>query len=225
MILILRGHIRDSFDTPKLYEFIKDLYTIDPDLKIFIHTWYIYANNISWRKIDTNNRVVTEEVILKYFGEHLSQLINHIIIDDDSKIELIGNLEGFINNGPMPIIGWKNYWYGKYKIIQHIKDFNNIDETKPIINMRFDLFDNRHSSSKETYINYIKNNMEGKKTFTKNVFLRDEEFKGIDNIYIGNIKSMYNLIFFFHKYLDLILKKYKDTLHQEFFVYRINNKL
>jgi hypothetical protein len=223
MILIIRGHIRDSFNSSKLYDYIKDLYIIDSNLKIFIHTWNIFANNISWRQIDINNTIVTEEIIYSYFGDKFKNLIKKIIIDDDSKIQIIGNLDGYINKGPMPIIGWKNYWYGKYKIIEYIKKNMEDTLTTMVINMRFDLFDNRHSSSKETYINYIKSNIGN--TFTKNIFLRDQEFKGVDNIYIGNIQTMYKLIYFFYYFLDVILMKYNDTLHQEFFVYRINNKL
>ena len=51
----------------------------------------------------------------------------NIIIDDDATIQLIGNLNGNINNGPMPIIGWKNYWYGKYKIIEYKQIYNKIN--------------------------------------------------------------------------------------------------
>ena len=38
MILIIRGHIRDSFNTKELYNLVKELHIIIPDVKIFIHT-------------------------------------------------------------------------------------------------------------------------------------------------------------------------------------------
>jgi hypothetical protein len=41
MILILRGHIRNSFDNNKLYELIKLIYEKNSDLMIYIHTWSI----------------------------------------------------------------------------------------------------------------------------------------------------------------------------------------
>ena len=113
MILIIRGHIRQSFETSNLIDFIKSIHHIFPDIKIYIHTWNIFSNNLSWRPIQINNTIVTEEIIYNYFGE-LKHLIKHIIIDNDSNIKLIGNLHGRIN-GSMPIHGWKNYWYGKYK--------------------------------------------------------------------------------------------------------------
>jgi hypothetical protein len=222
MILIIRGHIRNAFETKQLYNLIKEIYTIFPDLKIFIHTWNIFANNISWRKIIINNQNVDNKIIYDYFDD-FKDLIKNIIIDDDTKINLIGNLSGNINKGPMPIIGWKNYWYGKHKIIDYIYE-TNIDENEMIVNCRFDIMSNSNSFDNKTIVDFIKNN--NKKIFTKNIFLyNDEHHCGIDNIYIGNIKTMYKLINNFFYNLDDILIKNNDTKHQEMLVYRINNIL
>ena len=138
MILIFRGHIRDSFKTKELYNLTKKLYNVFPNLKIFIHTWNIFANNISWREISYNSQPVNETIIHGYFDD-LKHLIHHVIIDDDSKIQLIGNLCGNIGNGPMPIVGWKNYWYGKHKIIDFMINNTDIDETEMVVNCRFDI--------------------------------------------------------------------------------------
>ena len=78
MIIVIRGHVRNSFETNQLYNFIEELHNIYPDLKIFIHTWNIFANNISWRNIDVNSAQVNEERINNYFGK-LSNCIKHII--------------------------------------------------------------------------------------------------------------------------------------------------
>ena len=222
MILIIRGHIRDSFETKKLYNLIKETHAIIPDLKIFIHTWNIFANNISWRNINVNEQCVDDKVIYDYFDD-LGHLIKNIIIDDDSKINLIGNLSGKINNGPMPIIGWKNYWYGKHKIIDYLYNIN-IDDSETIVNFRFDILNNSNSFDKEIIINFIKNH--SKMIFTKNLFLFDDEYHtGIDNIYIGNIKTLHKLSTKFFNELDDILIKNNDIRNQEILVYRINKNL
>ena len=92
MILIIRGHIRDSFENDKLLNLVKEIYSIDSTLKIYIHTWTIFANTISWRHIQPNNTIVTKDIIYNYFKnsglEHILELDN-IIIDDDTKIEFI----------------------------------------------------------------------------------------------------------------------------------------
>lgn len=223
MFLILRGHIRDSFSNNDLFNFVHTLTRMHRGLKIFIHTWNIHSNGISWQTIRTNEKIVTEDVIKNYF-RNLSKFIDTIIIEDDSKINLIGNTEGKINNGLMPLIGWKNYWYGKYSIISAIKQ-KYPHEKCAIINCRFDLFKNSNSElfNCQSVIHFISNNK--KHIFTKNVFYKDEEFLGVDNIYIGNLNTMYTLVEYFHKYLDSILQNNTDTIHQEFLVYRMNNQI
>ena len=222
MILIIRGHIRNSFETKSLYNLLKEIHTIFPSLKIFIHTWNIFASNISWRKVNINEENVNDKIIYDYFDD-LKHLIKHIIIDDDNKINLIGNLSGKINNGPMPIIGWKNYWYGKHKIIDYLYN-SNIDENEMIINCRFDIVNIINNLDEKQIVNFIKNN--SNTIFTKNIFFyNDENHFGIDNIYVGNINTMYKLINIFFNELDDILIKNNDTIHQEYLVYRINTIL
>ena len=218
VVLIIRGHIRESFETPDLFNFIKDL-SLKINLRIYIHTWSTFANNISWRDIKQNNNKVTQEIIYNYFGE-LKHLIDHIIIDDSDKIELIGNLKGTINNGPMPLIGWKNYWYGKYKIIKYIKERLN---GNVVVNLRFDVLNNSNNFDKDFLIDFIIKNVNNK--FTKNTFIFDYENNGIDNIYIGNVKTMYDLTHTFFYNLDDILAKNNDTVNQEKLVYRINQTI
>ena len=222
MILIIRGHIRNSFKTKDLYNLIKKLHSIFSDLKIFIHTWNVFSNNISWRKIDINNENVNDVIIYDYFGD-LKDIIEHIIIDDDSKIQLIGNLTGKIDKSRVPIIGWKNYWYGKYKIIEYLYN-KNIDKNEMIINCRFDIMDNSNNFNEATIISFIQAN--SKMTLNKNIFVfNDEHHNGIDNIYIGNINTMYKLINTFFYELDDIIIKNNNTYHPERLVYRINSNI
>jgi hypothetical protein len=218
MILIIRGHIRESFNTLDFINLIRSIYKINNNLNIYIHTWNIFSNNKSWRRIESNLTVVTKEIIYNYFQE-LGHLIKEIIIDDDSKIILIGELEGKIKNCLMPIICWKNYWYGKYKIINYIHNLNINDL---IINCRFDVLNNSYSFTHDDIINFINNNKN--REFIKNVFIREYECTGIDNIYIGNINTMYKLIYEFYFNLDEIIKN-NDTNHPEYLVFRINNDL
>ena len=91
MILILRGHIRDAFHNQDLKNLVTDMYHMDPTLKIYIHTWNVYSNGVSWRNVDINPQRVNAQTIESYFNE-LAPLIQHIIIDDDASISLIGNV-------------------------------------------------------------------------------------------------------------------------------------
>jgi hypothetical protein len=89
--------------------------------------------------------------------------------------------------------------------------------------MRFDLLNNWINFSYHQILDFVQRNIGG--NFDKNVFLEDRELWGMDNIYIGNIYTMISLSNFFHQNLDYVLKENSDTIHQEFLVYRINNKL
>ncbi len=109
MILILRGHIRKSFDDNKLYNLIKIIYNNNECLEVYISTFNKLQSNISWRYIEEINVVVNEEYIYNYFKD-LTFLIKKILIIDDQKIDLVGNLLGKLSKSNMPVIGWKRYW-------------------------------------------------------------------------------------------------------------------
>ncbi len=221
MILILRGHIRGSFNTKELYNFVKELYTIFSHLTIYIHTWHIFSNNISWRDIKTDDNIIEPSAIFNYFND-LKHLIKTIIIDDDSKIKLIGNLVGNVGISKMPLKGWKNYWYGKYSIINYIYN-THTDKNEFVINTRFDLFSNSCSCNYDCaqIIKFLKKNYLN--VFTENKFLRNEYFDGVDNIYIGNIDTMYALISKFYLGLDNILISNNQYINQERLVFLFNN--
>ena len=219
MILVIRGHIRDSFSNKKLYNFIERLYNLFPTLVIFIHTWDIFSNNISWRQVPIDNTFVTKDTIYNYFGT-LRDCINQILIDDDNQIELRGRLEGKINNGNCPILGWKNHWYGQYQIFDYIyKNFNC--ENRLVINTRFDILNFINMVNEDRILDFIfKNN---NITPSKNIFIVNEEMEGIDNIYLGNIETMYKLVHIFHYDLDNILTQFPDVENQEKLVFKINS--
>ena len=221
MILLLRGHIRSSFSNYYLKNLIKEIYNEDKDLVIYISTFNIIQNSTSWRKIATINTTVTEEMIKNYFKE-LSFLIKKIIIIDDSKIELIGNKAGNVCKSGMPLIGWKRYWYGKYQIINYINEtFENKNEV--VLNLRFDVFSNSFSIDKKKILNLIRETKNN--NFLKNEFTSKSFCCGIDNVYIGDIKTQYTLISNFYNNLDDIISKNKHIINQEHLVYIENNKL
>jgi hypothetical protein len=219
-ILIIRGHIRNSFKTQQLYHFINKIYNLNPNLKIFIHTWNIFSNNLSWREINPNYNIVNEELIRSYF-KNLSFLIEDIIIDDDSNIKLIGDTTGKICAASKK--GWKNYWYGKFRIIEHIKN-KNLNEDTMIINTRFDILNNSFNLPEAKLLDLVTKSNGIK--FTKNIFLHSSFYYGMDNFYVGNINTMYNLIYQFNHNLDqiLTLTKYKIRGHEQL-VYIRNNLL
>ena len=220
MILILTGHIRDSFNDTKLYDLVKDIVKIKTNINIYIyiHTLNVYANSLSQRIIHQDNRPVTNDIIYEYFKD-LKGLIKNIIIIINNNIKLIGNLDGKIPGANQNLRGWKNYIYGKYKIIEYIYNkYQNKNEI--VINCRFDVLGNSRPQKHHEILNLINNIKHNK--FDKNKFLRKYEFDGIDNIYIGNIETMFQLTKYFYFELDKILMENNNHCSPEILWYRMN---
>jgi hypothetical protein len=219
MILFLRGHIRDSFENNRLYNFIFYL-SNKYNLYIFIHTWNIISSNISWREIKTNKGLVTPSVIQNYF-KHIK--IKKIIIDTDNNIELNGITEGRIKTTLMPIKGWKYMWYGMNRLSEYILDnlkVHNLTENTYTLNTRFDYFNNSTISQyienpdKLTNYNFM-NTIFDFKTEYINFLINPPHFFGIDNLYFGKFYKIYYTIKLFHIKLDNIIDCFDYIYAQE----------
>ena len=221
MIIILRGHIRNSFHNRFLYDFIRNLYESNNNIDIYIHTWNIVQSKLSWRQINQIDYNVDETMIKEYFGE-LSFLIKHIIIDDDKKIKLIGKKRGFISGTTCPVKAWKNYWYGKFKVIDYVKSLE-ISNNCTVLNFRFDVFCNPNLFSPHHIYDFVIKNINNE--FNENLFVNDKFFLGCDNFYMGNIETMYKLTYHFHFNLDKIISNIPVITHQEGLVMVENCKL
>lgn len=226
LIILLRGHVRDGLnDNSQLYDLIKELNN-QYDIKIYIHTWNIVQSNVSHRRMIQNNYPVTHDKINTYFKD-LSSKIKHIIIDNDKNIQLNGKTEGIIV-GRCPLIGWKNMWYGKHRIIEYIahQSHNSNVEKLPeiVLNMRFDILSvHTHALTIPRVCDFIKNKYAEK--YEKNKFIYDENGSGIDNIYIGSIDTQYKLINHFHTNLDQIITENPSITCQEHLVFTENDTI
>ena len=225
-ILILRGHIRESFDDDDLYHFVKKIITYGP-IEIYISTWNVYSNNLSWRHVKKDDRYVDKDTIYDYFRD-VKDNIKHIIIEDDKNIKLIGNTEGNVGGGKMPLRGWKNMWYGNYNIIQYLSKIKSSNEI--VINTRIDILknSNRLIYNNEILLTFIKYNIgiSNCSQINKNIFVFNKEYVGIDNIFSGTIKTMQKLITHFQFNMDSIISSYGEfKFPHELLVFRENEKI
>ena len=221
LIINLRGHVRDSFNTPQLYIFLKMLSNYFT-LKIYIHTWNIKSNHISWKKVNKDKSSITEQDIRDYFKD---LPITSILIDDDAHIELIGNKQGKMFSSYMPKIGWKNMWYGMYKTMEEINKHEPPNVL--ILNTRFDVFTNSCKVSEYNLLNWIQKTIHLIKyqKIHNNYLMYDTFTYGMDNQMIGDKHTLYKLIYHFHHHLDEINQLYSFLNHQEFSVHYENIRL
>ena len=217
-VIMLRGHIRDSFNNDKLYNLILNL-SYKYNIRIYIHTWNKKANNISWRHYQENNDIIDDSIILNYFKD---LNVVSITIDDDYLINIEGNKKGNIYSSTMPIIGWKNMWYGIQKVIDVV--YNYEMDNVLILNTRFDVLTNSCKINGDRLVEWISktiNESDGK--INKNIFFKKNDLSGIDNQIIGDKYTMKKLIDHFNKNLDKINDKYKHLISQEYSVYYEND--
>ena len=201
-----------------MYEYISYLSKIYK-LHIFIHTWNIKSNNLSWRPIHKDNSTINENIISNYF-KNIN--IEKIIIDNENDVELIGNVNGNIKTTLMPIKGWKNMWYGIFKITNYILNNANkyhIDVNTYTLNIRFDYFTNptiNQYNFKDLFhlFNFNSNDIQFMKNITEQV-----NMFGIDNIYFGKFYKIYYTTKLFHSNLDNIIKSFTYIYAQEKLVY------
>jgi len=221
VVVLLRGHIRETFKTKRLFDFLKELCD-RYNVRIYVHTWNVYSTNLSWRKIE--NIIVNVSILdIRTYLSGLNCEIKSIEIDDDSKINLIGDTTGNIFSTLLPKLAWKRMWYGINKLTEII----NISEDPGtlIINTRFDLFNNSCSQDKtDKLIRLIDDNLGIE--LTENKFLyKSDNLIGVDNYYVGSSSTMYRLSDNFHTNLDDINSRYIDIYFQEVTVFYENNVL
>lgn len=226
--LILRGHIRDSFESKDMYNFVKHISSIS-NLKLYIHTWCIRNGKQSWKNYDNNfhNIENTEEVTVEKITNYFRDIIiTKIIIDNDQTIQLLGNKEGLICNTKCPIIAWKNMWFGIHKIFSYINQNDICDKT---IECRLDLFASTNSCEsnfeKAFILEKTNNYVLEKNKSTNPSFLTSTLKPGIDNIIYGDFNKIYLLVKLFHEHLDTISQKYPNITHQEYLVPIVSNNI
>ncbi|MDP6828475.1 MAG: hypothetical protein QF515_15395 [Pseudomonadales bacterium] len=225
--LVLRGHIRDSFDNDHLKNFVEKLaknYSVD----VYVQSWVENEAKVSWgkRKLRRDNIIsVNEEYFEKYFGSTLMSKIKKFLIYDDSHIKLIGDVIGSVQS--IPKIAWKNMWYGKYNILKYVKETNiNYDF---IVNMRIDLFTNQISiqqgMNSKKIIKKIDNLLYSKKVSNLHFFDRWIPRRGIDNCYFGPLEKMYEHHKLFHYSLDEIDDRYNGMYNHEKIVFFVAKEI
>ena len=221
--LIIRGHIRNAFERHTLYALIKNVARIY-ELKIYIHTWNVIQNGLSWRYVEPINTEVTEDAVLCYFGKgnpffDMTHLIEKIIVDDDQKIVLHGNLEGTIVGTNTPVRGYKNMFYGMLSAAEYV--YNNVDKDEKVIQTRFDLLSNSRSLSFDEALGFFERDIPSGRRVE---FFHEHYFDGVDNISVASVENMYFFIKHLYENLDELNIKYKDSWNQEFIAFSERDK-
>lgn len=211
--LIIRGHIRSSFEDEKLKSLVDEISKIF-DLKVYVQTWSVFQNNLSWRKLEENREFVTEDKIKNYLEDLPIEVVNII---DDSKIKHHGNTKGRIGKTPCPVLAWKNMYYGKFIASKCVLKKEPADSVT--LQIRFDILSNPFSPKKNDILNFLKIDYELFRNDSlgddRLRFLRMRCFMGVDNIYMATANDMHKFISYMYYEMDRILHFHRRTVHQE----------
>jgi hypothetical protein len=211
--LIVRGHIRSSFDDGRLKELLGNFSELF-DLSIYAQTWEIFQNSLSWREIQTIDKKVTEEIVRDYFGDIK---IKSLSIIDDSSISHFGNTEGTIGRTPCPVLAWKNMYYGMMEASSRV--VASEDPKSITLQMRFDMFSNRFSPSMEEMVEFVKRDyseLDSKDEVEERIrFMRMRCFLGVDNTFLAWTEDLHKFICYMYYDMDRILGFHRRSFHQE----------
>lgn len=211
---LLRGHIRNSFNDKRLLNMIEGL-SSNYELSVYIHTWNIVQSSLSWKRIDEIKLSVDEDFVRSYF-KNINNVIKVVFIEDDTKIKLHGNVEGFIGRTACPVRAWKNMYYGKFQLVNYVASATQAKEVA--VQARLDVMSNQFSMCQKEIEKFIHTNsfdISRGGDEERMRFLRMHPFLGIDNIYMATVEDMQSFINYMYFDMDRILHVHRGTRHQE----------
>ena len=215
LALVIRGHVRDGLFSVDLKKHIDYMQQRGHEVDLFLHSWSESEAQCSYRELDRSHLFsVTPEYLSAYFKGYTAK---KIIVQDDSKIKLHGNLNGCVSSTKCPVIAWKRMWAGKYEIMKYVYDEHRGGYDQ-VISTRYDMFTNPMCVTPNSVLKSIVG--ANQPISFRYPLCKQLGMVGIDNYYCGNIAKMLKLTHDFHKDLDRISEHYPSLSHQEEMVYK-----
>jgi hypothetical protein len=228
----IRGHVRNAFLNKNLISFLQRIKNYC-DFDLYFQTWNVSNTQNSWvhnrrRRIQTCN-ISTKS--FDYFKGNFYHKIKDILILDDNKIQLVGNLDGNISKSNCKIKSWKNMWYGMHQ------GFMQIPHTRYdfVLNTRFDITENyllklcgRYNRQRGTKLNNISDFLRSIDTKMFNPAIYENKKTifsffskvGCDNFIISDYNLQSRILAGMNYSLDLFLEELNfrniETAHQEY---------
>tara|TARA_A100000164_G_C21877789_1_gene758575 strand:- start:99 stop:1259 length:1161 start_codon:yes stop_codon:yes gene_type:complete len=244
LVFVLRGHIRDAFDSSSKIKDFVGLLSKKYNIVIYVHTWNNKeckktwrheASMYSWQK-KPEQLVVTKDTILDYFAD-FKHLIKKISLEDEEKTKLNGRTEGQLTKiCTMPTKSWKYFVHNLYTSLTEILPE---DRHKTIFSLRLDMIQTRlfstwhgfnHDKMLDSFFkiccSYIdRSNLKYKWCKMQSI---GGSSSGYDNALLGDYAYLERIFHLLEMKLDDVLVKCAeqcDSRNQEIFVERLRDKL
>lgn len=232
MNLLLRGHIRNSFENTALRELVKNIVSKIPGIKVYAHSWNVKQSSLSWRKIHDDTTEITPQIISDYLD--IGPNLVKVVVEDDRKIIVAGRVTGTVASTPCPIKGYKLMFYGMMRASELALERSEPEELA--IQTRFDMLSNwvRMSSSRildfldarpgeDEPIRFLIRPGENKRERSLRLdrwMRHGSEYEphwtvGIENTFMATTRNMNRFLTHMYQNFDEADAKYKGANHQE----------
>lgn len=138
MNLILRGHIRNSFEDDALKNLFASILDKVPNVKVYVHSWDVIQSSLSWRRMEENATKVTSEMIRDYL--RIGANLRKVVVEDDREVNVPGRVTGTVASTPCPIKGYKLMFYGMMRGSELVLE--DSDPGELVVQTRFDMLSN-----------------------------------------------------------------------------------
>jgi hypothetical protein len=232
MNLILRGHIRNSFENSDLHDLMLSIVAKVPDIKVYVHSWNVVQSPMSWRGMEENRNKVTPEIISDYLG--IGQNLRRVVVEDDGEVVVPGRVAGTVATTPCPIKGYKLMFYGMMRGSELVLEDSDPEEL--VVQTRFDVLSNWIRTPPERIVEFLDAKPEegepirflirpGENGVERELRLNrwrryGPEYEphwtaGVDNIFMATVKNMNRLLTHMYRRFDEVEAKHKRVRHQE----------
>ena len=207
MKLIIRGHVRQAFESPSLCRLVKNL-NVD---EIYIQTWNKKQSSLSWRPMREIREPVDEIMVQNYFNE---LGVKKIIVLDEAEVQLSGRTEGRLCRTLMPIKGWKYMLHGMKCIVDYVASISNPDDL--VLMTRFDILNFKDAHFIERF---------ARNPCPDLIFANETSMDvsyGADNLILAKCATLVSLL---TKMVDLdsVSERFPEEVHQEALFSKVYN--
>lgn len=232
MNLIIRGHIRNSFENGALRDLVSSVAAKIPEIRVYVHSWDVVQSSVSWRGMKEDRTEVTPEMIAEYFG--IGDCLKKVVVENDTDVSLTGRLDGNVASTPCPIRGYKLMTYGMMKASEMVLKDSRPDDL--VIQTRFDMLSNWVRTPPNKMLDFLdarpgddepirflirpgENERERSLRFDRWI-RHGSEYEphwtvGVENTFMATAKNMNAFLSHMHANFDDVEAKYKRANHQE----------
>ena len=151
MNLIIRGHIRNSFESSDFRGLVRSIVDKVPSIKVYVHSWNVVQSSLSWRGMEEDRTEVTPDMVAEYLD--VGESLRRIVVEDDRNVRVPGRVTRTVASTPCPIKGYKLMFYGMMRGSELVLEDSDPEDL--VVQTRFDILSGWAKMSKERILDFM----------------------------------------------------------------------